>query len=106
MFDKHCPNHNKSQIYRFYLSSGLYAPLGKLFLKDFVTTKQIGLQLAQIYLEYLQALDKFNMIEYGRDQCYKYNEGLKANLKLVSMFTEKCIKTAEEQLEKLNKDIK
>ncbi len=50
MFDKHCPNHNKTQIYRFYLSSGLYAPLGKLFLKDFMTTKQIGLQLAQIYL--------------------------------------------------------
>ena len=39
MFDKHCPNHNKTQIYRFYLSSGLYAPLGKLFLKDFVTKK-------------------------------------------------------------------
>jgi hypothetical protein len=52
-------------------------------------------QLDQVYCEYMNQINKFNMIEYQRDGWYKYHPDLKASLKLVGMFADRSLKTSE-----------
>lgn len=92
------PNLNKASLHRFYLSSRHFSSLSKLFLKEFLATKNIMMQFGQVYLEYLHCLEKRDLIEYKRDGWYKYDEGLKMGLKMVGMFLDKCVKSAEDAL--------
>lgn len=104
LLEKHAPNFNAGQIHRFYLSSRLFSLLSKLFLKEFMATKNLMFQLGQVYLEYLQSIDKVGLIEYERDGWHKYHPELKNGLKLVNMFLEKCLKTAIDSKEKQEKE--
>ena len=61
------------QVHRFYLSGRLFSSLGKLFLKEFLTSKNPLFQLGQIYLDYLQQLDKFGQLSYKRDCLYPFH---------------------------------
>lgn len=74
----------------------MFSTLSKLFLKEFMISKNNMLQLGQVYLEYLQNVNKVGLIKYERDGWYEYNPNLKASLKLVNMFLDKCLKTTEE----------
>jgi hypothetical protein len=40
----------------------MFSTLSKLYLKDFMATKNNMLQLGQVYLEYLQNVNKLNLI--------------------------------------------
>lgn len=63
-------------------------------MKEYATTKNGMSQLGQAYCEYLNQINKLGLIEYRRDGWYRYHADVKANLKLVSMFVEKCIKSS------------
>ena len=106
MLDKYSPKYKKESLFRFYLSSRMFSWLSKLFLKEFITSKNMMMQFGQVYLEYLQCLDKAGLIAYRRDGWYKFNGSLKMGLKMVSMFLEKCIKSANEGVLKGEKDLK
>ena len=86
-------------MHRFYLNARLFSTLSKIFLKDFIASKNNASQLAQIYLEYLQNIEREDMIESSRQTYYKYNP--KLNFKLVHMFLEKALKSSEESKLKL-----
>lgn len=58
-----------------------------------MTSKNNMLQLGQVYLEYLQNINKVALIKYKRDGWYEYHPNLKIGLKLVNMFLDKCLKT-------------
>ena len=73
----------------------MFSTLSKLFLKEFMASKNNLLQLGQVYLEYLQNISKVGLIKYERDGWYEYHPNLKASLKLVNMFLDKCLKTTE-----------
>jgi hypothetical protein len=63
-------------------------------MKEFSTTKNSMSQLGQTYCDYLNQINKFDLIEYQRDGWYKHHPDIKASLKLISMFAEKCIKSS------------
>lgn len=84
----------------------MFASLSKIFLKEFMANKNNLYQLGQVFLEYLQNIDKANMIEYKRDGWYKFNPNLKASLKLVSMFLDKSLKNAEDSKVNLQIEVK
>ena len=44
--------------------------LGKIFLKDFMTTKKDTDNFGQVYLEYLNEYSKHKKITYSRDRKY------------------------------------
>jgi hypothetical protein len=58
------PSAKIEQVMRFYMNAKMFAQLGKLFLKEYMTTKKLGFSLGQVYLEYLDALEKQKMIKY------------------------------------------
>lgn len=100
ILEKGAPNHNRVSLHRFYLGSRLFSSLSKLFLKEYIASKNIMMQLGQVYLEYLQCLDKHSLIKYKRDGWHRFDEQLKNSLKMVNMFLDKCVKGAEEALPK------
>ena len=63
-----------------------------------MTNKNINWQFGQVYLEYLQNLDKAGMIQFKRDGWYRPNEQLKMGLKMVTMFLDKTVKNVHENL--------
>lgn len=98
------PNLQKGSLHRFYLSSHLFSQLSKLFLKDYIATKNIVSQFGQVYLEYLQSLDLRGLLEYKRDGCFRHDKGL--NLKMVAMFLDKCAKAVSDNLSNYEKELK
>lgn len=83
----------------------MFSTLSKLFLKEFMASKNNMLQLGQVYLEYLQNVNKLGLIKYERDGWYDYHPNLKTSLKLVNMFLDKCLKTTEESKAKNQAEI-
>lgn len=77
----------KINIHRFILSAKKFSMLGKIFLKDSMTSKKDTDAFGQIYLEYLNEYAKHKNITYSRDR--KYLECKEANFKMVSMFLDK-----------------
>lgn len=61
-----------------------------------MTSKNNMMQLGQVYLDYLQNVNKVGLIKHKRDGWYEYHPNLKVSLKLVNMFLDKCLKTTEE----------
>ena len=64
-------------------------------MKEFANSKNNMCLLDQTYCDYLNQIGKLNLIEYRRDSWFKYHPDVKASLKLVSMFVDKCIKSSE-----------
>jgi hypothetical protein len=64
-------------------------------MKEFATSKNIMNLLDQTYCDYLNQIGKLNLIEYRRDGWFKHHPDVKSNLKLVSMFVDKCIKSSD-----------
>lgn len=106
LLDTAAPNHNKPPLYRFYLGTRAFSALSKLFLKDYISSKNILLSFGQVYLEYLQCLQKNGLIEFKRDNVYLANENLKGGLKMVSMFLEKCVKNCVQAVQNHEKKMK
>lgn len=98
------PNVQKGSLFRFYLSSHLFSALSKLFLKEYMATRNIMSQFGQVYLEYLQGLDSRGLIEFKRDGYFRHDKGL--NFKMVGMFLDKCAKAASDNLGLYQKEIK
>jgi hypothetical protein len=49
----------------------MFSTLSKLFLKEFVASKNAMLQFGQVYLEYLQCLENNGLVEWKRDGLYQ-----------------------------------
>lgn len=92
--NKLIPQVNLNTIIRFFINAERYSELSKVYMKDYLANKSNVTHLSQIYLEYLENINKSDMIHYERDGKYAVVKNI--NLKLVTMFLDKLDKNVEE----------